>query len=206
MSDFDLDRLGDVWRQQPDPAELEALRRTADSVRRRARWGHAVDTIAAAVVAAVVLVLVLANPKVDTMLVGGAAILIVLGGQLRQRRLRQEELKALSGTSEEMLDQSIARTEATLKRNRFQLVSMLPAFLIGLAVVALVDRGATFDFGNQLITDPWIRSAIFAVAIAALTAMAVHLTYAVRRGREELKRLASLSAAFRKERESTSEE
>ena len=30
MSDFDLDRLGGVWRQQPDPAELEALRRSAD--------------------------------------------------------------------------------------------------------------------------------------------------------------------------------
>ena len=32
MSDFDLDRLGDVWRQQPDPAEMERLRRTAIAV------------------------------------------------------------------------------------------------------------------------------------------------------------------------------
>ena len=37
MSDFDLDRLGDVWRQQPDPAEMERLQRTAAAVSRRAR-------------------------------------------------------------------------------------------------------------------------------------------------------------------------
>ena len=88
MIDFDLDRLGDVWRQRPDPAELEALKRSAEIVRRRARWAQLIDIVAAVVVAAVVLLLVLSNPKVDTLLVGGAAILMLLGTQVRSRRLR----------------------------------------------------------------------------------------------------------------------
>src|SRR5207237_8830035 len=61
MSDFDLDRLGDVWRQQPDPAEMERLRRTAIAVARRARLGAIVDVLAAVAVAAVVFVLVIIN-------------------------------------------------------------------------------------------------------------------------------------------------
>ena len=91
MIDFDLDRLGDVWRQRPDPAELEHLKRSADAVRRRARWAQLIDIVAALVVAAVVLLLVLSNPKADTLLVGGAAILMLLGTQVRSRRLRQRE-------------------------------------------------------------------------------------------------------------------
>ena len=43
MSDFDLDRLGDVWRQQPDPAEMERLQRTAIAVARRARLSAILD-------------------------------------------------------------------------------------------------------------------------------------------------------------------
>lgn len=204
MSDFDLDRLGDVWRQQPSAAELEALKRTAETVRRRARWAQLVDTISAVVIAGVVLVLVLANPKVDTLLVGGAAILIVLGGQVRQRRLRQEELKGLAGSVEEMLDQSIVRVGATLKRSHFSLYAFPPAFLMGLAVAAVVTRGADRPLlaealsGTSLIVAP--------IVATALAAMAIHLVRAIRRGRAELERLTALRAAYSKERDSTAEE
>src|SRR5262245_53102612 len=101
MIEFDLDRLGDVWRERPDPAELERLQRTADRVRRRARWGQTIDIVSAVVVAIVVLLLVLSNPKIDTLLVGGAAILVLLGSQIRYRRLRQDELRSLTGSAEQ---------------------------------------------------------------------------------------------------------
>jgi len=78
MTDLDLDRLGDLWRQRPTAAELESLRRTAAAVQRKARWGLWIDNGAAIVVAAVVLILVLSNPTFDTMLVGGAAIVVLL--------------------------------------------------------------------------------------------------------------------------------
>ena len=111
--DFDLDRLGDVWRQRPDPKELEALRRSAEAVRRRARWGQIVEVVAAVVVSAVVLLLVLSNPRTDTVVVGTGAILILLVSQIRQRRQRKLELMSLTGTAEQMLDQSIARIQAS---------------------------------------------------------------------------------------------
>ena len=56
MTDFDLDRLGDVWRQDPDPAEMAALKRTAETVARRARREQIADTGFAAVVSIAVLV------------------------------------------------------------------------------------------------------------------------------------------------------
>ena len=78
MTDFDLERLGDVWRQQPDPAEMERLQRAAAAVGRRARLSQIVDIVAAIGVAAVVIALVLSNPRTETFVMGAAAILILL--------------------------------------------------------------------------------------------------------------------------------
>ena len=47
MSDFDLDRLGDVWRQQPDPEEVARLQKSAAAVARRARLAQVIDIGAA---------------------------------------------------------------------------------------------------------------------------------------------------------------
>ncbi len=204
MSDFDLERLGDVWRQQPSAAELEALRQTAEKVRRRARWGHVVDSIAAVAVAAVVLVMVFANPRVDTLLVGGAAILVVLGSQVRQRRLRQEELKALSGSVEEMLDQSATRVEATMKRARSQLILMVPGAPLGVAVAAFAYRGLERGLFAEALSGTAL--VVIPVAVAALAAMVMHLIRTIRRGRVELERLTAMRAAYRGESASTAEE
>ena len=89
MSDFDLDRLGDVWRQQPDPAEMQRLQRTAAAVARRARLSAIVDVCAAVAVAAVVIILVVTNPNTRTVVMGTAAILVLLGSNIRQRKLRR---------------------------------------------------------------------------------------------------------------------
>ena len=98
MSDFDLDRLGDVWRQQPDPAEMERLQRTAIAVARRARLAAILDVCTAVAVAAVVIILVITNPRIQTVVMGSAAILVLLGSNLRLRKLRQVELKGLTGS------------------------------------------------------------------------------------------------------------
>jgi len=89
MSDFDLERLGDVWRQQPDAAEMERLQRTAAAVSRRARYSQIVDVAAAVAIAGVVISLVASNPRGDAVLMGTAAILVLLYSNFRQRKLRQ---------------------------------------------------------------------------------------------------------------------
>ena len=205
MTDLDLDRLGDVWRQQPDPEEMERLQRTAAAVSRRARWGQVADIGAAIGVASVVILLVLSNPKTETFLIGGAAILVLLGSNIRQRRLRQVELKSLTGGTEAMLDQSILRIETTLKHTRFTLTAIGPSLLVGglVAASAGVSRGGSIL--PVLNSIPLLRFMWLGVAIAALAAFIISSVFAIRRGREELERLTAMREAYREERQSTAQ-
>jgi hypothetical protein len=200
MIDFDLDRLGDVWRQQPDPAELERLKRSAETVRRRSRWAQLVDVVGAVIVAGFVLVLVLSNPKLDTLLVGGAAILMLLGTELRTRRLRKEELRSLTGSTEQMLDQSINRTKATIKRSRFQMLGAAPAFAIGLLLAYVVDDRAAGPL-RQLLSDTGTRMTIVLVAVLVMIVLLAYLINTIRTSRRELERLVALREAYRGEQD-----
>ena len=203
MTDFDLDRLGDVWREQPDPAEMERLQRSAAAVSRRARFSRVVDIVAAVAVAAVVILLVLSNPKVGTFMIGGAAILVLLGSNIRQRNLRQVELRSLTGSTEDMLDQTIERIETTLKHNRLSLIAGGPGMLLGLMVASTADRdgvGSLFPVLRdiQLSRALWIGLALLIFAIAAMI-----VAFGIRRGRRELERLRAMREAYRHEHEST---
>lgn len=203
MTDFDLDRLGDVWRQQPDPAEMEALRRTAEAVAKRARRAQLADAALAIFVSAVVLALALSSPRPATLLIGGAAIALMLYTSIRQRRLRKLELESLGGSAEEMLDQSIDRLRATVKRTRLGMISMVPAFAIGIGFGAALDKdpgaGIIARFGD----DPWAPLAAAAILIAVLTGGLIHYYRTFRRDRSELERLTAMRDAFRQERENS---
>lgn len=202
MSDFDLDRLGDVWRQQPDPAEMERLQRTAIAVARRARLGAILDICAAVAVAAVVVILVITNPKIQTLVMGSAAILVLLGSNIRLRRLRQVELKQLTGTTEDMLDQSIARVETTRRHHKFTLYSISPV-LLGtwiFAATAAPNPGSIFGSFSE---TPWFRPISLGTGVAAVVALAVFLIVSLRRGRRELNRLKTMREAFREESDSS---
>jgi len=199
MTDFDLDRLGDVWRQQPDPAEMERLRRSAIAVARRARLGAIVDVVAAIAVAAVVILLVVANPKLQTMVMGSGAILVLLGSNIRLRRLRRIELKGLTGTTEEMLDQSIARVETTLRHHKFTLYATPPLFLatwLGFMMAAAPRPDSIF---GSLRATPWFRMSLMAAGFAAVGGLAIYLIISIRRGRRELERLNAMRQAYREE-------
>ena len=202
MTDFDLERLGDVWRQQPDPAEMERLQRSAAKVSRRARWTQLLDIVVAVAVAGIVLLLVFSNPQRETVLVGSAAIFIVLYGNIRQRRLRQLELRSLTGTSEQMLDQSIERLEARMKHNRFALIAIGPALVIGvlLAASAGVSEG---DLLDTVRSSPMMRGLLGKGAIAVVAGMIVYALFDLRRARSELERLKTMRDSYREERNSS---
>jgi Flp pilus assembly protein TadB len=196
MNEFDLDRLGDVWRQQPDPAEMERLQKSAAAIARRARITQVTDIVAAIAVAAVVIFLVANNPKPATVFVGGAAILVLLVSNIRLRRVRRIELGHLTGSTEEMLDQSIVRAEATLRHHRFGLIGSGPAFAFGI-IVAAVTRG------RDLL--PLIKGALL-VAVLGVAVVAGAFFYSLRgmrRARRELERLRAMREAYRSERESS---
>jgi len=196
MTDLDLDRLGDVWRQQPDPAEMERLRRTAAAVAGRARFARIVDIGGAIAIAAAVIALVASNPTIKTSAVGVAAILILLVGNIRQRRVRQLELRSLNGSTEDMLDQSIERIETTLRHNRFLLIIAGPATLVGGVFVTIVGPDVHSVFGTAL-GSPNMR----VVGLAAFAGLVAYLLVAIRRHRRELGRLRAMRESYRQERE-----
>lgn len=203
MSDFDLDRLGDVWRQQPDPAEMDRLQRAATAIARRARWGQVVDVVAALAVSVVVLFLVLANPDKNTIVVGAGTVLLLLFSQRRQRRLREIELLSLTGTAEDMIEQSIARIRATLKRTRLSLLLLGPGILLGLLFAHLAQSGAERSLVLGMEVAPWLRSLIRYGAPILVAIIAYGFYRTDRNARQELKHLVLLQEAYRKEREGT---
>lgn len=202
MSDLDLERLGDLWRQQPDPAELERLRRTALAVSRRARLARIVDIATAALVAGVVVLLVLSNPQTETVVSGSAAILLLLAVTVRQRRLREVELRSLTGGTEQMLDQSIERVGATLRHNRLSLIAMGPVLAITFLFASTADIADSPLFA-ALAASPALRLLWEGFWIAAIAGIALFLVFAIRRGRRELERLQAMRESYRQEREST---
>jgi uncharacterized membrane protein YraQ (UPF0718 family) len=203
MIDFDLERLGDVWRAQPDPAEMARLQLTAAAVSRRARIGRLVDIVAAIAVALVVFLLVLSNPRTETFLMGGAAILVLLASNIRQRKLRQIELKGLTGSTEDMLDQSIDRLETTLRHNRFSLVAMGPVLLIAALFAAVSQQGAS-PLVDAIQEAPMLRLASRGFALVTLSGIVLFLILAIRRGRRDLKRLRAMRESYRLEGETPS--
>jgi hypothetical protein len=203
MTDFDLDRLGDVWRQQPDAAELEMLRRSGASVRRRARWAQLFDVAAALFVAAVVVLLVLYHPQRNTVLMGSAAILFLLYSHIRTRRMRQLELRSLTGTTENMLDQSIERLAATVRHNRFALIALGPGVAIGALLAASAHISPDEGLFSAVRESPLLRQLLSAGAIAFLAAIIGYLLLRTRRASRELGRLGAIRESYREESNSS---
>lgn len=201
MTDFDLDRLGDVWRQQPDPAEVERLQKSAAAVARRARLSQVFDIGAAVAVSAAVIALVVSNPRPNTILMGAAAILVLLFSNIRLRKVRRAELRTLAGGTEDMLDQSIDRIETTLRYRRFTLIGFGPALIVGALLSAQTERRGLLSLFNDL--SPTYRYGLLLAGALILAGAMVVMWRGLRRGHEELDRLRAMREAYRREREST---
>lgn len=197
MNDFDLERLAQVWREEPPAAEVEEMRRAAAQASKSARRAGIFNWGAAALVAGLVLLLVTANPRIETALAGGGAILVMLTSQARQRRLQALELKSLTGGTEQMLDQLIARTQAALKRTRFSLLAMGPATLVGIFFAYVAENRRARELFPQEVFGPWLIVAL----ILILTAVSVHFVRTIRKARKELERLKAMQESYRNERE-----
>ena len=197
MNDFDLDRLGDVWRQQPDPAEMERLQKSAAAVARRARLAQVTDIVVALAVAGVVIFLVATNPKPGTVLIGSAAILVLLFSNIRLRKVRRIELEQLTGGTEEMLDQSIARVETTLRHLRLSIICFPLMLLVG-ALVGYTSQGHRILEAAR----GWpLRSLLAPLGVLIVLGVIVFCIRAVGRSRRELERLRAMREAYRREHE-----
>lgn len=199
MSEIDLDRLGDLWRQRPDPAEMETLRRSAAAVSRRARWGRFVDIVAAIAVSGVVIYFALSRPGATTVTLSAALILILLWSQRRQHRLRAIEIASLTGTAEEMLDQSISRTVATIKRTRLQSWLAPLTFVIAAPFFALGARESVDRLVERLLLGAQQADPLVLIGLAGMPVWAIYSVLTIRSERRQLARLAALRESYREE-------
>ncbi len=200
MTDFDLDRLGEMWRQDPEPAEVGRLRRTAASVRRRARLAQWADTIGAAIASTALITIAVLNRDPRTLAVAVAALGLILLSFVRNRKLREAEIKMLTGATEEMLDQSIERARATRKRMRFNLVAgplAIPifAFLLSTRGPAHGILATRFHVPPQFV---WTATAVFLVVAAW---MMIEYARGFMRSGTELEQLLPRREAYRGERD-----
>jgi hypothetical protein len=203
MTDFDLDRLGDVWRQRPDPAEIEELLRSAGKARRRAQISQIVDAVGAVVAIILVAAFVILNPRPELLGLGGATVFVLLVSNVRLRKLRQVELRGLTGSAEDMIGQSIERVEKAINYQRLCLFAM-PVLIAGYSAVSLlVDHsgGGLLDF--ILGSAPAVRVLWVGAGIGAMAGLTLLLAASLRRERRELGKLCAMRDAYRDEREST---
>jgi len=203
MTDFDLDRLGELWREDPETAQIERLRQSAMAVSRRGRLAQLADAIGA-VVAGIGLVAVAAighNPK--TFVAAGAALLLMLFSVMRNRKLREAEIRMLTGTTEEMLDQSIDRARARHKRMRFNLLFSPLSIPVILWMISTRDRGPG-GLQAAIARHPVLPLEVLGVIALVIVGIAFVYIRSLPRSRAELERLESLRDAYRRERNEAS--
>ena len=199
MNDFDLERLARVWQEEPPKEEIASMEQSAMRARRRGRAAQWLDAASAGAVAIVVIVLVSISPTLETLLAGGGALVVLLLSQRRQRQLRAIELRSLTGSTEEMLAQSTARTRAALKRNWFSLIGMGPATLLGWLVALYASRRSL----RSIFEGPIEVTRFNALVLLLLVAVFIYLATSIRRDRKELRRLQALRLTYRREKDSS---
>ena len=203
MTDLDLERLGDLWREEPDPKAIAELLRAAGAARRRALAGLLFDYALAALLLAACVTIIAVNPKLEVIAVGVLAIVLLVTSQVRQLQSRRLELKGLTGDTEKMLDQSIAQVEARVKQARSGLILFVPAFLVGLAFAAVSEDSRTSAFIFPALGHPLPHVMLMLLAVIVGGTLMVHLALTIRRGRREHARLLELRHSYGQEHEKT---
>jgi len=146
-----------------------------------------------------VLFFVASNPKAETVVMGAAAILVLLFSNIRLRKVRRIELGNLTGSTEEMLDQSINRTETTLRHLRVSIIGFPLTLLVG-ALVGYATQGHRILEAAR----GWpLRSVLAPLGAVIAVGVIVFSIRAIGRNRRELERLQTMREAYRSERESS---
>lgn len=206
MNDFDLDRLGSLWRTEPAAEEMRKLKRSADLAKRKALWLTILDYTLAVVTIGAVLLILTVNPKFEAVLVGGAAVFVMITSLLRRRRLRRIELQGLVGDTESMLESSIVRLESTVKRAKSGLMVIGPSIFLGLLFGFIVDKGGGGAALPTIEGEAWRGVVVRGLVIFIVVATITQLVLSIRRSRAEIDRLTQLRDAFRLEHEGKSPE
>jgi hypothetical protein len=203
VNDFDLDRLGSLWRTEPEAGEIRELKRSADLARRKAYWTSLLDYGLASIAVGTVLLILGFNPKLEAVLVGGTAVVVAIMSLTGRKRARRIELQSLAGDTESMLETSIAAVEARLRRSKSGLMVIGPSILLGVLFGFIVDKGGGGATLPTLEGEAWRGLVVRGLLIFIIAVTVIQLILSVRRSRAELYRLFQLREAYRLEHEAS---
>jgi Mn2+/Fe2+ NRAMP family transporter len=200
VTDFDLERLGELWREQPDPEEVERQRLAAREVARKARRAELAENVLAALTLLVILAVVSINPGTVSYGLGVLTAFLIVSSQLRQRRFRRAEIVSLTGETPTMLDRAIVRLEATLRRTRFGMLVIGPATAVGAFFALSVDRPGE---GTRILTFSQGTASVVIIILSTVVLLAtiLHLHSTMKKSQAELDRLRELRESYRVEQD-----
>jgi Flp pilus assembly protein TadB len=195
LKQFDLDQLGTLWREMPDEGEDERLRRSAWAANRRAQFQVVFDQALLAVLIAAIVTAIILFPQLAVIAVGAALAVLLVWGQIRQRRFLQAEWQRLDGDTLSMIEQALVSNEVALKRAAFGLVFVTPATLLGVLLAFFLESGGA-ELSLPIVKTGWSRLLVTTAAAVAFVLLIAHLLHTVRRRRRELRRLEQLRESF----------
>lgn len=198
MTDPDLQKLADLWKEadasEPQPA-FEAMARKA---RRRGRIFAWLDFAAVAFILATSVIGFVMEPGPITMAAAIALIVITVIVTRKRSQIRQMTRTLDTASREAFVDTSISNATANLRRTRLSLAFFPLGVVIALVYKMALRAGGRTDLIPATFVD-WVqtsRGIITMVLLALLFAWGVRTE---RRIRRELRRLEELRAAYSEE-------
>ena len=198
MTDPDLQKLADLWKEadssEPQPA-FEAMARKA---RRRGRIFAWLDFAAVAFILVTSLVGFLMEPGPVTMVAAIALVVTTLIVTRKQRQIKQMTRTLDTASRSAFIDTSISNATANLRRTRLSLAFFPLGVVIALTYKMALRVGGRTELIPGEFVD-WVQTPRGIITMALLALLFAWGLSTARRIRRELLRLEELRAAYAEE-------
>ena len=198
MTDPDLQKLADLWREtdaaEPQPA-FEAMARKA---RRRGRIFAWLDFAAVAFILATSVIGFVMKPGAITMVAAIALIVTTVIVTRKRRQIKQMTRTLDTASREAFVDTCISNATANLRRTRLSLAFFPLGVVVALTYKMALRAGGRTELIPATFVE-WVQTPRGIITLALLVLLFAWGVGTARRIRRELRRLEELRAAYSEE-------
>ncbi|HEX8622315.1 MAG TPA: hypothetical protein VF718_10115 [Allosphingosinicella sp.] len=198
MTDPDLQKLADLWKETDAAEPPRAFEAMARKARRRGRIFAWLDFAAVAFILGTSLVGIFMEPGTVTMVAAIALIVITIIVTRKRRQIKQMTRTLDTASREAFIDTSLNNAAANLRRTRLSLAFFPIGVVCALIYKMALRAGGRTELIPATFVD-WVqtpRGILTMVLLALLFAWGLRTA---RRIRQELRRLEELRAAYSEE-------
>ncbi|HEX8261575.1 MAG TPA: hypothetical protein VF547_01745 [Allosphingosinicella sp.] len=197
MTDPDLQRLADLWRE-PDAADQGAFEALARRARLRGRIVAYLNFAAVAVTVGGVAIGVFMKPGTVTMVAAIALILVTVVVLRKRRQIKQMTRTLETAGREAFIETSISNATANLRRTRLS----LSFFPIGVVVALFYKMSVRVGGRTELMLDAFLEWAPSPRGLVTFAILGLLFAWGLRsasRTKRELRQLEELRSAYAEE-------